>query len=394
MSGTWLQEGYYGSLHGAGSAGTDRRPQTEVTMSDEQLIATVSALPAVASARRLKCVWVVVTAVFREPLSHALPPSSHAPLDPACWVAFVDRAEHRTPGWNQAILTIFSEYERNANAVKVMAPLLFPHSGVFYLDPSLTRARCFSFDHLVRAKELTPSNSTLVPHLFASAIPSWSGRSSVAVQLDLTQAFIRKRQDARAERDFDALTAAMRDAGFNASSYEKRQIPDTLFLAWPPTLDGVPQRLSRLWFHEIARRSAYEKASYAWAASKVPELRKLFTNAVYVYSPEQRWYLLSSILSNLHAPLQREGVRGHRSACMARARSRWCSTAQRGQRMVHAREQDTCSHPFLLPDDVCRRDRMRLVLAQQLLSRHAARRQPERCLVNSFRVPAKVPAVA
>jgi hypothetical protein len=179
----------------------------------------------------------------------------------------VDRSEHRTPGWRQAVLTLFSEYERNANAVKVMGPLLFPGAGVFYLDSTLTRARCFSLPWLVRAKELAPApvgggTAAQPPHLFASAIPSWSGRSSVAVQLELTRAFVRKRKDEGAEKDLDALVAAIRadpgPAGFNVSSLLKRQIPDTLWMAWPSTSDDVAERLSRMWFHEVARRSACE----------------------------------------------------------------------------------------------------------------------------------------
>jgi hypothetical protein len=47
--------------------------------------------------------------------------------------------------------------------------------------------------------------------------------------------------------------------------------------------------LSRGWFHEVARRSAYEKASFAWVASKLPNpLRKLFVSSLYIYEPEQR----------------------------------------------------------------------------------------------------------
>ena len=87
------------------------------------------------------------------------------------------------------------------------------------------------------------------------------------------------------------------DAGpkFNSSVVEKRLIPDTLWMVWLGHGDGVAQALARSWFDEVAHRCAYEKASFAWIASKLPSdhptlppLRKLFTNAVYIYGPDQR----------------------------------------------------------------------------------------------------------
>lgn len=275
------QEGYYGRVGGLRATGHE---------TDEQLIASARSLKPVANARRLCHTWLVVTAIYREPKQTIMPPRSHAPLAPDCWLAFVDRPEHTTPGWVQAPLVLFDEYSRNANAIKVIVPLLFEAtSSIFYLDFSLTRARCMAFPHLVRAKELTP---TLAPaqalHLYASAIPSWSGRSSVPVQIDLTRSFIRKQKDARAEMELDALEKLMRaDPSFNASSFEKRLIPDTLWMAWPATNDGIAQRLAKSWFHEVARRSSFEKASFAWVASKLP-LRRLFVNAVYIYEAHQR----------------------------------------------------------------------------------------------------------
>ena len=284
MSGTWLQEGYYGSDLATSPGLTGKE-------SDVQLLEFARGLPAIAAARKLcRHSWVVVTAIFRVNPTSILAPRSHAPLDPACWLAFVDRADkHPTPGWSQVPLVLFPEWERNANLAKVMPPLLFAESSVFYLDLTLTRARCFAFPHLVRGKELAsapvagvssspPSSPSL--HLFASAIPSWSGRSSVPVQLDMTRAWIAKRNDSKAATELQDLEDAMRgdDKTFNSSSIEKRLIPDTMFMAWPrehrrgisPPVRGgssggtppvgddvnaVQQILSRSWFHEVARRS-------------------------------------------------------------------------------------------------------------------------------------------
>lgn len=324
MSGTWLQEGYYGSdlVTSPGLSGTE---------TDHELLAFARGLHAVAAARKLcRHSWVVVTAIFRANPTAILAPRSHAPLDPACWLAFVDRADkHQAPGWSQVPLVLFPEWERNANIIKVMPPLLFDESSVFYLDLTLTRARCFAFPHLVRGKELasapvagvaptsplqTSSTSSSSVHLFASAIPSWSGRSSVPVQLDMTRAWIARRNDTKAAGELLDLEDAMRAdvKHFNSSSLDKRLIPDTMFMAWPREVrhslgqstrggssseaangDGdfnaMQQMLSRGWFHEVARRSAYEKASFAWVASKLPTpLRKLFVSSLYIYEPEQR----------------------------------------------------------------------------------------------------------
>ena len=144
MSGTWLQEGFYG---------TGLQPSVGLTgkESDEELLDFARKRPAVAAARRLCHSWVIVTAIYRGGAipQHIMPPRSYAPLNPACWLAFVDRAEHETPGWNQVGLTLFPEYERNNNVVKVFLPLLFPESSIFYLDYTLTHARCFAAPHLL-----------------------------------------------------------------------------------------------------------------------------------------------------------------------------------------------------------------------------------------------------
>lgn len=322
MSGTWLQEGYYGS-------GLSISPGLSGKETDDELISFAKRQPAIATARKLcKHSWVVITAIFRSQPHSILAPRVHEPLDPACWLAFVDApSKHDTPGWSQVPLVLFDEWERNANLAKTMPPLLFEYSSVFYLDFSLTRARCFAFPHLVRAKELasapigghaavapppslSSSPSPLPLHLFASAIPSWSGRSSVPVQLDLTRAWIARLNNSKAATELRDLEAAMRtDKAFNSSSLEKRLIPDTMFMAWPRTsvrgssdskggtsssassdeVFDTQQVLSRGWFHEVARRSAFEKASFAWVASKLSTpLRKLFVSSLYIYEPEQR----------------------------------------------------------------------------------------------------------
>ena len=187
MSGTWLQEGYYGS-------GLSISPGLSGKETDDELISFAKRQPAIATARKLcKHSWVVITAIFRSQPHSILAPRVHEPLDPACWLAFVDApSKHDTPGWSQVPLVLFDEWEPNANLAKTMPPLLFEYSSVFYLDFSLTRARCFAFPHLVRAKELasapigghaavapppslSSSPSPLPLHLFASAIRVGAG---------------------------------------------------------------------------------------------------------------------------------------------------------------------------------------------------------------------------
>ena len=296
MSGTWLQESYYSSK---GDLLIPTQLQEVAKPTTHQLLHAARSHPAVAAARTSSMSWVVMTSAYRKPSPTVMPPHSHAPLSQACWLAFVADTEAKTPGWTAVPLVLFPEYERNTNAVKTLAPLLFdPRASVFYLDFSLTRARCMSLPHLIRAPELSTmrlaAGATTSPspyHLFASAIPSWSGRSSVPVQLDLTRAWIKKRADSRAEHALAGLEAAMRadvSPRFNSSNVEKRLIPDTLWMAWPAVNDGVAQELAKDWFDEVAQRCAYEKVSFAWKASKFPQLRKMLVNAVYIYEPSQR----------------------------------------------------------------------------------------------------------
>eukprot|EP00966_Prymnesium_polylepis_P176001 4073790-Prymnesium_polylepis.1 len=60
----------------------------------------------------------------------------------------------------------------------------------------------------------------------------------------------------------------MDSAGFNYSSPTIPRITDTLWMVWPAADDRV-QRLSRLWMHEVAHFSSYEKVSYPWVVSRV-----------------------------------------------------------------------------------------------------------------------------
>ena len=109
MSGTWLQEGYYGSDLATSPGLTGKE-------SDDQLLEFARGLPAIAAARKLcRHSWVVVTAIFRMNPTSILAPRSHAPLDPACWLAFVDRADHVTPGWTKVPLVLFSSCTKPVN---------------------------------------------------------------------------------------------------------------------------------------------------------------------------------------------------------------------------------------------------------------------------------------
>ena len=77
----------------------------------------------------------------------------------------------------------------------------------------------------------------------------------------------------------------MARAGFNTSL--RLPVVDTLWMIWP-TGDEIAEKMSRLWLHEVARYSSYEKTSYPWVVSQVPKFKPVLTDAIYIYSPEQR----------------------------------------------------------------------------------------------------------
>ena len=238
-------------------------------------------MPAIATARRA-CDWVVVTAMYQKKLGALKPPNT---TTPECWLAFVDRAEHATQGWTQVPLVIFSSYERNENACKVMMPAVLSRPVVF-LNHVLPEARCFSLSWMRRGKELA-AGAPGQPHLLASKIPSWSGRSLLSNMLEITRDFSRKKNHTGDLADLHAQEARMVQAGFNSSSPRIPRITDTLWMIWPRS-DATVERLSRLWLHEVARFSSFEKVSYPWVVSQVPDFKPRLTDAVYIYSPEQR----------------------------------------------------------------------------------------------------------
>lgn len=286
MSGTWLQQGSYGPLANS-SAPLAALRLTEAGASER--LAAVASLPAVAAAQRA-CPWVVVTALFLPKPGSLMPPATHAPIPAACWLAFVDSLEHRTPGWTAVRLTLFDTLERSANLVKVMSPAVLRLPAV-YVDHTLTRARCISLPHLVRGVgglDAPAAGSPPRPHLYASRIPSWSARSRLPVQLELTRAFVAKsKRPQRADDDaeIDALVRSMEPTpGFNLST---ATMPDSMWMVWPRP-DEHAQRLSALWFGAVARFSAFEKLSFAWARAQVPAFVEVRASGDYVYSPEQR----------------------------------------------------------------------------------------------------------
>jgi hypothetical protein len=181
MSGTWLQSGSYGPVEGYRPIVTGRN--------GGDLVATIAALPAVTAARR-RCAFVVATALFLPRPGFLMPPASHD-MDGRwagahCWLAFVNRLDHRTPGWTPVRFVLFDTLERNANAIKVMLPAVLEVPSV-YIDHTLTRVRCLAQPHLVRAKALAAltgkPGAKPAPHLFASRIPVWSSRSRLPVQV-------------------------------------------------------------------------------------------------------------------------------------------------------------------------------------------------------------------
>ena len=77
----------------------------------------------------------------------------------------------------------------------------------------------------------------------------------------------------------------MARAGFNSS--QRLPVVDTLWMIWP-TGDAVAEKVSQLWLHEVARFSSYEKVSYPWVVSQVPDFKADLTDAIYIYSPTQK----------------------------------------------------------------------------------------------------------
>ena len=275
MAGTYLQQDLYGEIPGA-------RPLFDATTTtDAQLIDMLRVLPAIAQART-SCDWVVVTALYQPKRAQLKPPNS---TTPECWLAFVDRDEHATPNWTKVPLILFSSYERNENAVKVMLPAIFHERDVIFLNHALPEARCFNLAHLVRGKELARGSPDR-PHLLASKIPSWSARAQPAMQLENTRTFAAQRNRSRDLEDLSSLEARMRRAGFNISAPGLPPVVDTLWMIWPR--NEAAQEFSRRWLHEVVRFSSFEKASYAFVRFLVHDFKPRLTDAIYVYSPAQR----------------------------------------------------------------------------------------------------------
>lgn len=249
------------------------------------------------------CDWIVVTALYQPKKTILKPPETRTP---ECWLAFVDRSEHILLNWTTVPLVMFQTYERNENFVKVMLPAVF-EKKVIFLNHVLPEARCLNVTHITRAKELTRLMSSRV-HLFASKIPSWSGRSIPMHQFKLTYEFAEQRHRELDLADLRALQNRMDASGFNLSTSSEIKVTDTLWMIWP-TPDNVAQRFSRLWSHEVARYSSFEKVSYAWVLSRVPEFKIALVDAIYIYSPSQRCVYGS-----------RDKMRTHREA---KHRARW-----------------------------------------------------------------------
>ena len=274
MAGTYLQQDVYGEI-------PDVTPLFDAaTMSDHQLVELVRNQPAVRAARK-HCEWVVATSMYQSRAAALRPPKTDTP---ECWLAFLDRDEHSAPGWTKVPMVLFSSYERNENIFKVMLPAVLSPQRLVYLNHALPQARCLSLPHLIRARELVRGAADQ-PHLLASKIPSWSGRAMLPGQLDMTQGYLQRRNATSDMTEFETQVARMSRAGFNTS--QRVPVTDTLWMVWP-TGDQWAERMSRLWLHEVARFSSYEKVSYAWVAAQVPAFRPRLTDAIYIYSPEQR----------------------------------------------------------------------------------------------------------
>ena len=99
----------------------------------------------------------------------------------------------------------------------------------------------------------------------------------------------------------------MARAGFNASSPRIPRITDTLWMIWPKA-DSTVEKVSELWLHEVARFSSFEKTSYPWVVSQVPTFMPRLTDAIYIYSPDQKCGLDGTVKKKAKS----EGQDGHR----------------------------------------------------------------------------------
>ena len=310
MAGTYLQQDAYGLIPNA-------TPLFNAGMSDESLIQLIRAVPAVSQARS-RCQWIVVTAMYQQKAATLRPPHTNSS---ECWLAFVDRNEHSVLGWTQIPLVLFDSYERNENAFKVMMPSVLQRPTVF-VNHALPQARCLRLGHLVRARELT-KDAPNQPHLLASRIPGWSGRAVLPGQLDMTRGYLERRNATADLADFDLQITRMGSLNMSV----RLPVADTLWMIWPTT-GRVVDKMSRLWMHEVARFSSYEKVSYAWAVSQVPEFKARLIDAIYIYSPDQRVCPGDPSMSNISREHGGGGGAGGSGARKAKRRGR-----RRGRRM-------------------------------------------------------------
>lgn len=274
MAGTYLQQDAYGEIPGVVPRFDKNR------MTDEDLIALVQSHPAVHEARH-RCDWIVATAMYQQKAGTLKPPWTNAS---ACWLAFVDRDEHSAAGWTKVPLVLFSSYERNENAVKAMLPAILPRRPIVYVNHVLPQARCLGLSHLTRARDLDPSVAAR-PHLFASRIPGWSGRSHLPGYLEMAKGYLERRNASADLLDFGVQLSRMAREGFNTSQW--LPVVDTLWMIWP-TGDKLVEQFSRDWLHEVAHFSSFEKVSYSFVVWRHSDFRVKLVDAIYVYAPQQR----------------------------------------------------------------------------------------------------------
>lgn len=279
MAGTYLQSDVYGEIADFNKS-APVPAFDNATMTDHQLVKLVREVRAVAEAHK-SCDWVVVTAMYQRTVGLLKTPHTNTS---ACWLAFVDRDEHSAIGWTKIPLTLFSSFERNENAFKVMMPAVLPKHPIVFVNHALPQARCLALPHMVRAAELAEGHQSR-PHLLASKIPNWSGRSHLPGYIEMARGYLERRNATVDVAEFEDLLVRMSHSGFNTSI--RWPVVDTLWMIWP-TADAISEKMSKLWLHEVARFSSYEKLSYPWILSQVPEFRARLTDAIYIYSPQQR----------------------------------------------------------------------------------------------------------
>ena len=275
MAGTYLQQDVYGTIAGATPL------FNAASMSDHQLVELVHSHPAAGGEEALRLGGRNIALPAQGCGAQAAADEYDRVLARICRSRGAGRRKFRL---DKSAAVLFNSYERNENIFKVILPAVLRGQPLVYINHALPQARCLALPHMIRGKELQKGSAN-TPHLLASRIPGWSGRAVLVGHLEMTKGYLDRRNATADLADYAEQLARMERQSFNTS--RRLPVTDTLWMIWP-TGDEIAEKMSRLWLHEVARFSSYEKVSYPWVVSQVPDFKAYLTDAVYIYSPEQR----------------------------------------------------------------------------------------------------------